>query len=221
MKLCSYEGDDGLFQHEGVGICECRVPSESADDFRNALAESLQRNPGIQVLYLAAHGGDEGLIFATESGATVTYGEISQIIRENTQDHALQVVFGSCRAMGGDTKIESLFPDQVYEVVGFWDKPTDPQAADLMASVLMDHVRLFRKVSNPSKSAIARAGSTNEQPESELRRIIRAARDEHIENYTETLASNTGRFIVRAVRDPDSGTWSRMVHELPARPPHD
>jgi hypothetical protein len=214
LRIYAYDDNEELFDLAGVGVCECRVPSEPADAFKNALVEAFRRNPEIQVLYLAAHGGDRGLVYATGAEAVVSYGEISQIIRENSEDDALQVVFGSCNAMGVQPKIESLFPSQVYEVVGYWDKPTGPEAAALMASVLIDQVRLFRELQNTSMATMVQVNETAQNNESEVVAIIRAVLDQHTDNYTETVVPDSGRFIVRAVRDPVSGAWSRRVHVL-------
>lgn len=202
------------FKKEGLDICTCRIFEESSEAFESGLTNVLRRNQELQTLYLAAHGSSGGLVFAVDSKAKISYQRIGEIVEENTTDAALQVVFGCCGAMRAVPHVESHFPTNVYEVVGFSNKPTGLAAAELMAGVLKDQVKLFREIMFPQTPKLGSATESTER-QSAIRHIFCSVLDAHEDSSYDLMQNQEDLFLVRAYWDSATREWGRANRVIP------
>lgn len=205
-------------QREGLDICECRVLTPTPDAFEEGLASVLRRNPGVQILYITAHGDRNGLAFSRTAILRVPYSRVAAIIRANTDDGALEIVLGSCQAMDYGQRIEGQFPPQVRSIIGFADQPDSTEVAELMGGVLNNSLALFRQLRQPGQLHFAEA-ATRANGSPSVADVWRVVVEHHLARPEVLIQQPHGRWLVTATRDPEHDGWSRALRELEQHAP--
>lgn len=103
-----------------------------------------------QVLYFAAHGGLNNLAFS-QTGPSITYQQLGDLLRDNLHVDCEHLVLGSCQALNPVVDIGQYMPDQVEWVSGFTSRPSPTQVTGLLFSIIMDDVTLFSLLSAGNK----------------------------------------------------------------------
>jgi hypothetical protein len=146
LRLLSNEGDTSA----ASSIISDHISDPSPDAFLSVLDKLLGRHRGTNTLYLTCHGSDGALHF-TDHGPEkpLPYADLLGVLAKfEGKMSGLTLAMGSCCAAEVFKPMLDRLPRFVRRFVGFTQKPSARQAAQMLASVIgSDDKTLFDLIS--------------------------------------------------------------------------
>jgi hypothetical protein len=173
------------------------VQEGTAKVFLEKLRSEVGCNAEAQVMYLAAHGNQDGLSWSVSGKPLATYAKVGKALAALPQDSSL--VMGACKALSAGSSLIEHVPVTVAAVYGFAAAPKSSEVAALMAGLLASDMELLAAISSSKERALSALGDADFDARMEaMNNAIVEAVDSHRENVTRFLPK--GCVVRRAKR---------------------
>jgi hypothetical protein len=188
--------------------------------FLQQLTREVSRAPGLQVLYLSAHGLPAGISFSQNGKPLLPYkkrfGELSTAAASSVVNMSL--VIGACSALSDDSAFLANVSPFISRIYGFTGTPRASDVGRLLAAVLGNDMQLLANHSRKMAEVLAAPlqGTGLDRIDEAFARI-RAGLDELLAAHEEAPAAmvrnRDGIIVRRWVRDVEGWTKTDFPFE--------
>ena len=121
----------------------CRVTTAGIGSLWTALAQLLDGQHNVQILYFSAHGDEHGNFGFSPYSCQNPYPMLMQELAKHLTEDCVHLVLGTCHAMNCFEQWEASVPQEVFKVTGFWQTASPVNVSALMAGVIENDQRLL------------------------------------------------------------------------------
>jgi hypothetical protein len=195
-------------------IAEHTCVTDDAAEFAAELERELAKLPGLQVLYLSAHGLDDAIARDREGRARLDFNELRPFLERGLcKASDVTVVFGLCYALSPRSFLTSILPAAVVEAYGFTGTPEGKDVAALIAGVLADDVTLMANAGAENVALFGHGVPLSQAGPvfAELQRRLDAAVDDYEGTHEpEFFVPGSKGASVRRIRRKEDGMWEAV-----------